>query len=197
MNPQTTDRSNALPEVATDVTLPETTLPETTLNDGPPPPPPLPDAEALSAPLEHVVDDLAPKESAADWVYDEMRQGRTLEDLTDELLAQGWSRDDADEIVEFVRKETRKERGVQTREDVARSTYASYAASIGRLPYLLFGGIFVVASNLLRSLRGMRKDGRARVQPLPSQRESSRHGGAAGADTSLGGERVDDGQDGE
>lgn len=109
--------------------------------------------EPPDAALEHVVDDLAPKEAAGDWVLAEMRKGRPAEELVAEMQATGWSAEDAEWVVEYVRKLTRAERGVTTREEVARTSYKNYRESTKRLPLFM---IFAALPNLIRSILGLR-----------------------------------------
>lgn len=84
---------------------------------------------ALDNPLEHVVDDLSAKEQCADWILEQLTGGRTPEQITADLCDQGWDPDEAEELVEYVRKATRRERGVITREDVVRDTTRRYRQS--------------------------------------------------------------------
>src|SRR5689334_892041 len=68
-----------------------------------------------------VQDDLEPRERAAAWLREEMvERGRAPEDLAAELVGDGWPEDEAAGLVEEIRKETRAERGVVTRDDVVR-----------------------------------------------------------------------------
>jgi hypothetical protein len=78
------------------------------------------------SPLGHVVDDLEPKLAWSDWAVEEMTKGRSAEELAAELAANGWSEDDAAELVENARRQTRHLRGVITRDDVARESASRY-----------------------------------------------------------------------
>ncbi len=62
----------------------------------------------------------------AEWTVEEMTKGRTPEELAAELADNGWSEDDAAELVENARRSTRHLRGVITREDVARENASRY-----------------------------------------------------------------------
>ena len=84
---------------------------------------------ASDNPLEHVVDDLSAKEQCADWILEQMTAGRTPEEITGELRAQGWDPEEAQALVEYVRKATRRERGLITRDDVVRSANRRYRQS--------------------------------------------------------------------
>ena len=95
----------------------ESPHPETGPATSPPPDP---------SPLDHVVDDLGPKLAWSEWAVEEMTKGRCMEELAVELTANGWSDDDAAELVENARRQTRHLRGVITRDDVARENAARY-----------------------------------------------------------------------
>lgn len=95
----------------------------------PDPPSPAPAAEAEA--LEHVVDDLEPRQEAIRWLCVQILAGRSTEELAAELVAAGgWSQDDADELVEDARRQTRQERGVLTRDDVVRDVNLRYRQSM-------------------------------------------------------------------
>ena len=55
-------------------------------------------------PLEHIVDDVEPRQEAHAWAYMEMKRGRTGEDVHADLVARGWEWDDAEGLVESARK---------------------------------------------------------------------------------------------
>ncbi len=76
--------------------------------------------------LEHVVDDLAYREETADWIREQLLHERVAEEVVSELVAQGWDAEEAHSLVEQVRRLTRRERGVVTREDVAREANRRY-----------------------------------------------------------------------
>ena len=80
-------------------------------------------------PLEHVVDDLAAKEQCADWILEEMTGGRAPEQIVADLREQGWGAEEAEGLVEYIRKATRRERGVLTRDDVMRDANRRYRQS--------------------------------------------------------------------
>lgn len=89
-----------------------------------------PGAMADESPLEHVVDDLTPREQCLDWIDDQMTtRARTPEQIAAELREQGWDPDEAESMVEAVRKATRAERGVVTRDDVVRDANRRYRQS--------------------------------------------------------------------
>ena len=120
-------------------------------DDGPP---------ALAGALGEVVDDLDARRESEAWALAQLENGRSPEEVEAELVASGWPADDAAEMAEQARKETRHLRGVVTREDVSRGVEANYRRTMRRLPLIAFGwlpGIFITFSNLLRSFAGMRK----------------------------------------
>lgn len=90
------------------------------------PPPSEPSYSPDSTPLDHVIDDLEPKLAWNEWVVEEMTKGRSPDDLTADMVASGWSDDDAADLVETARRRTRHLRGVVTREEVARANAARY-----------------------------------------------------------------------
>src|SRR4051812_7329705 len=82
--------------------------------------PAIPDDNPTGAPspLEHVVDDETPRREALEWATAELASGRGFDAVSGELVATGWSADDAAEIVEYARQATRPLRGERTRADV-------------------------------------------------------------------------------
>lgn len=114
-----------------------------------PPPPPAPDACADPASaLEHVVDDLGPKEQAADWVRTQFALGRTWESVAADLVEGGWPEDTAVQLTETVRRLTRAERGVMTREQVVGGADRYYRRGMG-------GGWIVGMPSLAAAIRLM------------------------------------------
>ena len=65
---------------------------------------PQPDGGAAGQPpdvaeaLHQVVDDAGPREAAGQWAIEQLTAGQTVEAVVEELLAGGWSTDDAEEI---------------------------------------------------------------------------------------------------
>ncbi len=78
------------------------------------------------SPFDVIVDDSAAREQATEWARDELLAGRNADELTAELIEQGWDEDDARLMVEAERKDTRAERGVLTRDAVARGAEKAY-----------------------------------------------------------------------
>ena len=90
-------------------------------NDEPSHPPKDP-ADALN----EVVDDSEAHNEAIEWAHTQFTADRTAEDITADLVSQGWEGTDAAELVEQVRRMTRRERGVVTRQDVMRGINHNY-----------------------------------------------------------------------
>jgi hypothetical protein len=75
-----------------------------------------------SSPLDHVVDDSSARDECVQWAFAQLGGGsQTAEEVVADLVANGWSRDDAEAIAEEARRRTRVHRGVTTREDAARA----------------------------------------------------------------------------
>src|SRR5262245_20340474 len=83
-------------------------------------------AEPPPTPLDRVVDDVLERDTARQSIAAQLLAGRIPEELVAELVASGWSQDDAEEMVEDGRKQTRAQRGVVTRDDVARAVHQRY-----------------------------------------------------------------------
>ena len=88
------------------------------------------DPEIPSNPDFEVIDDLEEHVRAEDWARAEMLQNdRAPDDLIAELVQKGWEDDAATDVVEKIRKETRAQRGVVTRDDVVRNINRHYRKS--------------------------------------------------------------------
>jgi len=90
-----------------------------------------PNAPSPAKALEDIVDDVTPRAEAIDWAVEQLRNGRGFEDVQQELTTGGWGSDDAGQIVEHARQQTRAERGVVTREQVMKTVTANYRAGMG------------------------------------------------------------------
>jgi hypothetical protein len=75
----------------------------------------------LASRLENIVDDSAAREQCAQWAREQILAGRSVEEVAAHLTCEGWQADEAAEIAEQARRETRDERGVTTREHVTRA----------------------------------------------------------------------------
>lgn len=69
------------------------------------------------SPLDNVVDDTAARDTCAEWAFGEIGGGRAAEEVAADLVANGWSQDDAEQIAEQARQRTRAQQGVTTRQD--------------------------------------------------------------------------------
>ncbi|QOV88381.1 hypothetical protein [Humisphaera borealis] len=76
-------------------------------------------------PFANLYDDSEARTRAADWAFDALRQGWSPETVEAQLIANGWSADDAALFAENARKQTRHMRGVVTRSDVADAVQTS------------------------------------------------------------------------
>ena len=136
----------------------------------PDPPPPPPAAEAGSAPpLERVVDDDTPRVEAIEWAVERLYDDRPFEEIEAALLAGGWSEDDAAEIVEEARQQTRRHRGALTRDQVVLGADRLYRRATGRwyvgMPLLGAAWRLLHSVATLLTLRRARRDDRAQRQP--------------------------------
>ena len=73
------------------------------------------------SPFDHIVDDGPARQLCAEWALSEIAGGRSPEDVAADLVANGWSSDDAEQICEQARRATRHLRGGTSREEVARA----------------------------------------------------------------------------
>jgi hypothetical protein len=81
-----------------------------------------PTAEASADPAEalnQIIDDSGPREACCRWAVQQLAAGQTVEAVAEELVAGGWPTDDAEEIAEQARRQTRHLRGGATQKDVA------------------------------------------------------------------------------
>jgi hypothetical protein len=69
--------------------------------------------------LNQVIDDSGPREACGRWAVQQLAAGQTVEAVVEELISGGWSTDDAEEIAEQARRQTRHLRGGATQSDVA------------------------------------------------------------------------------
>ena len=117
------------------------------------------------SPLEHIVDDLSTKEECADWVAKEIFAGRAAEAVVEDLVAGGWDQEEAASLVEYVRRATRSQRGVVTREDVKRDADKIYRRGMSSW----FAGVptFGAAYRLLHSIMTLKMFRRLNDNPDP------------------------------
>jgi len=107
---------------------------------------PADDPSQYAAALEQVVDDFEIQASSLAWVTDELLKGRSTEDLQNCLVDQGWTSDEASNVVEQARRATRRLRGVITREDVVIEANRNYRKS-------MTGGWFLAFPSLNAAFR--------------------------------------------
>jgi hypothetical protein len=118
--------------------------------------PPVDPVQALS----QIEDDVTTIHEAQMWAAAELVDGRSPEELTAQLTGEGWDADEAEQIVETARKETREERGVVTRDDVVRDLNVDYRRATGGLSVAFRSGLFGLygfTTGFLAALRSVRK----------------------------------------
>lgn len=136
--------------------------------------------EPDAGPLEHIVDDLEAKEECADWIFGELTKGRTAESIAEELVENGWREDDANDLVERVRRLTRGERGVVTRDEVVRGLNRRYQRGMAG-GWLVGFPVLAAAFRLMYSIMNsiglgrVRRPGSGRRADL-AEREKDRSG---------------------
>ena len=109
-----------------------------------------------------VADDEPPAmEPAIEWTSRELIKGMSFEAATTQLIANGWPPDAAEHIVEEARQRTRQERGVVTREDVARGVALRYRKTMANTRWWAFGGLPILLTavrNLIMTFKAMFAD---------------------------------------
>ena len=105
--------------------------------------PPASGADALNA----VVDDYGPRDSAIEWASKALVGGQSFDAVSAGLVEQGWNDADALAILEQAREQTRRARGVRTRDDVLIAASQRYRRSLGRVRWLVFLVIVVLAAS--------------------------------------------------
>jgi hypothetical protein len=93
------------------------------------------------AALSQIQDDVAQKQEARQWAMDQLLKGLSFEELTATLSEQGWDAWSAEQIVEAARMETRRERGVITRDDIVNDLDREYRRATSGISMFLFGGL--------------------------------------------------------
>ena len=124
-----------------------------------------------------VVDDYSDREAWRERAADGFSRGLPPDELIADLVAGGWERAEAEELVELVRRQTRDERGVTTRDSVAR-----LAKGDGRTSPLGFFGMGTIAHffKLRESFARLAKLGTRRSQPEENAPDDASPGGSAG-----------------
>jgi hypothetical protein len=122
-----------------------------------------PESTAADAPpaLGRVVDDDTPKIEATEWAVEALYDDRPFEEVEAELVAGGWSVDEAAAIVEEARQRTRRHRGATTRDQVVLEADRMYRRATGRwfvgLPMLSAAWRLLHSVATLLTLRGAKK----------------------------------------
>lgn len=111
-------------------------------------------AAGMAAALDHVVDDLGARQECADWIFGQLSNGEAAESIVKSLEGNGWTTENAVELVELVRCQTRSERGIVTREDIVRATRRRGSGGAGRKWIAVCG--LLVAYALVVDVRGGR-----------------------------------------
>jgi hypothetical protein len=93
------------------------------------------------AALSQIQDDVAQKQEARQWAMDQLLKGLSFEELTATLTEQGWDAWSAEQIVEAARMETRRERGIITRDDIVNDLDREYRRATSGISMFLFGGL--------------------------------------------------------
>jgi hypothetical protein len=102
------------------------------------------------APLAEVVDDTDGRDEAARGAADELLRGRTFEDVSADLVGQGWSDYAARSDCGAGPCDDRRDRGVRTRDGVARR----YARSVRLVRWLVVIVIVAVVIAVAMFVRG-------------------------------------------
>jgi hypothetical protein len=114
----------------------------------------------LAAALSNLEDEQSDVREAVSWASEALVAGRAVEELESELLGEGWNADEVEGIVETSRRDTRRERGVVTREDVVRDLNARYRQATGGLSVAFRSGLFGMygfTSGVMAAIRAVRK----------------------------------------
>jgi hypothetical protein len=117
-----------------------------------------PNAPAAAEGFVVADDDPPAMEPAIEWTSRELIKGMSFEAATTQLIANGWPADAAEHIVEEARQRTRHERGVVTREDVARGVAQRYRKTMANTRWGAFGGLPILLAavrNRIRTFKAM------------------------------------------
>ncbi|HEV7299288.1 MAG TPA: hypothetical protein VGN72_07985 [Tepidisphaeraceae bacterium] len=87
--------------------------------------------DQAGSPFDQIINDDGAIDAAAEWSREQLLAGRVAEEIVGDLVAQGWDEDEASGLVEEVRKLTRDERGVVTRDTVAAIANREYRRGSG------------------------------------------------------------------
>jgi hypothetical protein len=97
------------------------------------------------AKLEQVIDDVPPAVPYVEWAVHEMTIGRSAAAILKDLIAEGWSAEEAEAITEEARLATRHLRGGVTRERIARASEREYRDTMTKARTMgIFGGLGLI-----------------------------------------------------
>jgi hypothetical protein len=111
-----------------------------------------------ASPFDEIVDDVAQCDAAVEWAREQVLAGRTVEAISAELVEQGWEADEVEGMVEAVRKLTRAERGIVTREHVSAVAARQYRNGSGG--WIVAFPTLAAARRLLHALASVKWLGR-------------------------------------
>jgi hypothetical protein len=104
------------------------------------------------SPFENIIDDSDAREQSAEWAYGEIAGGRTVEEVAADLIANGWSHDDAGAIAEQARQRTRGHRGVITGQDARQAFGVGEPAVARNATPFASPGMFGAVGDLFRAI---------------------------------------------
>jgi hypothetical protein len=123
------------------------------------------------AALSNVHDDESDIVEARQWAVDQLLNEQSLEQVHRSLLEHGWDAELADQITEHARIETRRQRGVITRDDIVRDLESEYRRATSGVSMFFFGGLmgraartFFAAVRTANRLRRLSRSRRERNQ---------------------------------
>ncbi|MDB5172866.1 MAG: hypothetical protein JWO87_1563 [Phycisphaerales bacterium] len=134
-------------------------------------PPPAEPQLGNGSPLEHIIDDSEERAECREWIHREFCAGTDTDEILAELIASGWTTEDAESMVEDGRRATRHLRGVVTRDEVARAAEARYRRSMNIAPKLAAGGLLWVGVHFLVNLPRLLNELRRRPYRRPDDSE--------------------------
>jgi hypothetical protein len=106
--------------------------------------------------LSRVTDEQSTHHEARRWAETQLVEGRSPEELVEQLVVDDWEISEAEHLVEVARKETRAERGVITRDDVVRELNVDYRRATGGLSVAFRSGLFGIYGFLTGFMAAMR-----------------------------------------
>ena len=115
----------------------------------------------VAALLARVTDDLTPRQQCAEWLTAQMNEGRDADVLLAELVANGWSKDEVEPLVDEVRRKTRGNRSVLGARDRAAqasksSLFAPNTAGRGIATNAILGAANLIGGKIGEEAREIR-----------------------------------------